>query len=311
VRLARLEACERAEQAARDAEKHFRAGTPPEGATTVVIHRTQLEQTAKSLKEQCERATKFYPWLEPEFSEAARETSAIDLLFHRRLSQIASGYGRTAAAPVAERLLVSAFEEDLKRSRDELVAENGWYDRRWEVFPKVEKGEEGKILIPGWKETPLVLQDPIGPRHLTMKDESTRASDGLLVRADFEPEKTKPEVSHWRFHLLPGSGASTYLRVSPVAIGLYRSELAPGKADSLIKSVALPPGRPEEKYRAFLLIPGEGFLHIFVDGKLVLNLEAKDAAIPQKLRFTVFPGKLLLRSVQARGGLPAEGRKEK
>lgn len=307
VRLARIEVQREAHEAAAEVKDVLSAGAPVEGSTAALLHHVAFARAEERMSRARQRILTAYPSLDPEFARARREKDSLELLFARRYSQVVASYPGSGAAPVAGQLLLGAFEKDLERGSEELLAGSGWWNNRWEVWPKEPDARKRQKFFDTRDPKVIVLQDPAGSRSLIMNDNATRAPEGILLRVSFEPEAGQAEDAYWSFLLRGGKGRSDSLalRVDAAGIGLYRSVFEAGAKDTCLARAPMPPAGGDGSGHTLALIPAEEYLHVFFDGEAVLNLPAEDARIPNQLDFTVCRGKASVRSMLARKPSPA------
>jgi serine/threonine protein kinase len=315
VRLARLEVRGQARDTALEAKDLLPKTQAVDDQVAVLVHHVAFEAAESGLLKEKPRVLPVYGYLDPDFSEAQREKESLELLLHRRYSQVVASYRDTASGPVAGELLLLAFEKDLEAGSEELFAGSGWYNNRWDIWPEEPDVKKRQKLFDTRNPKAIVLRDPAGPRSMIMNDDATRAPEGILLRLSFEPEPGRSETAYWSFLLRGGKGRTDnlILRVDAAGIGLYRPVLEPGAKDACLARAPLPPATGEDPFRAYALVPGEEHLHVFVDRESVLSLPVENARIPNQLAFTVCYGQGTVRCMLARKPLPAaaDGGKKK
>lgn len=235
--------------------------------------------------ESAREVTALYGHLAQEFEIARREGEALRTLAGGRPARVLLAFEGTRAHPVAAELLLSRFEAELAAASEELMAGTGSVDFDWRLHPPEPVDAVRRRYVKRVSEDDvIVLSDPEGPRHFVMNDPLPAGAAGLWVRFAAESKE-------WRLAL-----AGLYLRLDGREVGLYRPSLAPEGSDQVLASGPLPPSGPG--LRTLALVPGEGALHVYVDGCLVLS--ARDAALPARLAFTVKGATLSLRNVKTK-----------
>jgi serine/threonine protein kinase len=316
VRLARLEVRGDARDTALEAKDLLPKTQAVDDRVAVLVHHVAFEAAESGLLREKPRVVPVYGYLDPDFALAQREKESLELLLHRRYSQVIASYRDTASGPMAGELLLSGFEKGLEAGSEELFAGSGWYNNWWDIWPEEPDVNKRQKLYDTHDPKAIVLWDPAGPRSLIMSDTVTRAPEGILLCLSFEPEPGRSEDAYWSLLLRGGKGRTDnlVLRVDAGGIGLYRSVLEPGAKDACLAHAPLPLATGGDPFRAYALVPGEDHLHVFVDRESVLSLPAVNARIPNQLAFTVCYGKGSVRSMLARKPLPAaavDGRKKR
>jgi serine/threonine-protein kinase len=307
VRLARLEVEALARKAAEEAKPMLLDGRSPDRSAAVLASSSSVRAAGDRLLREEGNLLPLFSFLEADFRKAARELEALELLFHRQYSALASGFRETSGGRAGADLLLDLFEKDLASGADELLSGTGWFNWRWELRP----GDKDPLvragyLVPGPAEGPLTLQDPEGPRSLVMNDAGSRAPEGVLLRVKLEPLGQGPDRAEWRFHLVSEKPGTTFLRVTRGAIALCRSTLTPGTPDEKVVEHPLPPAPEDRSYRTIALVPGQDSLHVYVDRELLLSIPLPEGAIPHQLSITVTHAKASIRTLEVKAS-PGQG----
>jgi serine/threonine protein kinase len=307
VRLARLEVRRDAGDTALEARDLLaKSQAAPDATTGVLLHHVAFAAAERDLSKESERVLPLFGYLEPDFSSAQRERESLDLLLARRYSRVLASYTGTASASVAGALLLGAFLADLDAGSEELLNGSGWFNNRWEIWPKEPDLKARQQLFNTQDPKLLVFRDRTGTRSLIMNDNSTRAPEGLLLRLRFLPEPGQAERACWSLLLRGGKDGrdSLSLRVDASGIGLYRQVLEPGAKDACLVHAPLPPVARDDRFRTVALVPAEDHLHVFVDGDIVLSLPRESGEIPHQLDFSVSRGSSSVQSLLARKPVP-------
>lgn len=301
VRLARLEVRSRVEAAVAEARGLLAQGGEVEKSAVALRSYAAAARAAKAALSAESGVLGLYGYLAPEFAEMRRETESLDLLLARRYARILAGFPGSAAHPAAGDLLSSGFRRDLEGAHDELLARTGWFDYRWRLDPPGRKVEE---TTAHWDLDPAgggsSLQAGASLKRLLMQEGHDLAPEGMLFRARFEPRAGEEGSGHWRLYLRTDRGGESYLRGSADRVEIYRSCLTPAGRDELLARAALAPPADTQGFREFLLIPGDGYLHLFVDGKVAWGVPAAEAGLPRAVAFGVERGKLSIATVKVR-----------
>jgi serine/threonine protein kinase len=302
VRLARLEVRQGARATALGARELLAKSKAAPDSTAVLLHHVAFAAAESELREVQARILPVFGYLEPDFASARREKESLELLLARRYSQVLASYPGTAPGPVAGELLLGVFLADLDAGFEELLNGSGWWNNRWEVWPKEPDIKARQKLFDTRDPKLLVFRDPAGMRSLIMNDNTTRAPEGILLRLSFEPEPGQAESAHWSLLLRGGKDGtdSLSLRVDASGIGLYRQVLEPGAKDACLAHAPLPTASGDDPFRAYALVPAEDHLHVFVDGEIVLSLPRESAKIPHQMDFSVCRGTSSVRCMLAR-----------
>lgn len=307
VRLARLEIRQAARDTALEAKDILLQSKGVEQSTTLLIHHVVFAAAESAFSKEKPRVTPVYGYLEPDFGQATRERESLELLLARQYSRVVASFRDTGSASVAAELLLGGLERDLDAGAEELLADGGWYNNDWKVWPPEPDLKKKEKLFNTRDPKSIVLQDPAGPRSLIMNDNTTRAPEGIHLVLSFKPEPGHSESAYWSFLLRGGKDRkdNLTLRVDAGGIGLYRSVFEAGAKDVCLAHSPLPRAPGDEESRAYTLVPGEDHLHVFADRDIVLSLPMENARIPNQLDFTVCYGKASVRRMLAKKLSPA------
>lgn len=300
VRLARLEAETEVRLSALEAKAELPLIPSGEEVSSRLKHYAGAVSRLRALRESQSRATSIYAFLEAEFTAAGREEEALQALVARRYSHVLAAYEKTVAWTAAADLLLGGFEDELKKAHEELITGIGWSDLNWDLRPDEPDAKKSfQYFDVDPREDTVFLRDIQGPRHLIMQDDRTRAREGLLIRVRFEPAGAPAASPHWRFVLTGERGGSTYLRFDESAVSLCRPNFEPDASDATVLAAKLPaPADP--KWRTYVLIPGEGHLHVYAEGNPILAVPDSEGTIPAHLVLTVVRGKVTFKNIQAK-----------
>ena len=85
-----------------------------------------LTATLRALEAAKPEVLSLYPYLEPEFTAAAREGEALDRVLEGDFSRFLLKNAGTEAYPIASTMLLADFQRDLEEGSNDLMAKGGW-----------------------------------------------------------------------------------------------------------------------------------------------------------------------------------------
>lgn len=296
VRLARLQHREQLRDALSVAEAKLARGEKRATFLGAITRYSEALATLQSMADAETSIASLYPSLAREFAEARREGAAADSLLSGAYSRVLGRFGGTEACRAAATLLLAGFLADLDRGHNDLIAKGGWLNYDWQLRPDEASLKERTQYWDVLEDDGCVLRDSKGPRRLIMGRPHPRASEGLVIRFEFESLGEERASAEWGLALRREGGGNSYLRFGKDGISLHPFTLEGGTTGEPLAPGAAIRVETEPKTHTCVLLPGD-FLHVFVDGQIVANFAKDDALLPSQPSVSVVHGKLSLRSI--------------
>ena len=137
------------------------------------------------------------------------------------------------------------------------------------------------------------------PRTFLMISDEPLLSGGVLIRARFDRMGSPDKSSWWRFGVISARHGTNYLHFDATTVRLLKPFAGEGGTQEYGAAVTLPPPIAGEKFRVFSIVPAAaGGLHLFTDGRHVVDFSIEDASIPKRLVFTVSHSRLTFKNVK-------------